>query len=49
MTLAGINALIKVTQERAARLRAAGDQAGANQAGQTLSNLFAQRNSLLSK
>ena len=49
MTLAGINALIKVTQERAARLRAAGDQAGANQASQTLGSLYEQRNSLQAK
>jgi hypothetical protein len=46
MTLAGINALIKVTQERVARLRAAGDYAGACQAGETLSGLFAQRSRL---
>jgi hypothetical protein len=44
MTLAAINALIKVTQERVARMRAAGDYAGAGQANITLSSLFDARN-----
>jgi hypothetical protein len=46
MTLAGIEALIKVTQQRVASLRSKGDHAGASQASQTLSSLFEQRNTL---
>jgi hypothetical protein len=46
MTLAGVNALIKVTQERVARLRSQGDYAGASQANSLLNSLFAQRTSL---
>jgi len=44
--LAGLEALIKITQERVARLQAAKDYAGANAARETLASLFEQRNSI---
>lgn len=46
MNAAAINALIKVTQERVARLRSQGDYEGASQANETLRGLFEQRSRL---